>query len=249
MIKGVFLDLGWTLFRPASGDWFIIPKMLEFAPLEKIKGLPRDRRDAAFGKAFQYMNDHHVLWTAEEEAEQFKVFYDTLAAELPELGITAEQAAEIAESKVFDVSHYLFFEQYRETLFKLKAKYRLGIISDTWPSSDRILRSGGVENLFDCKTYSCYLGAWKPDPKMYLNALEQMGLPPEQTVFVDDWEPNLDGAAARGIHPILIKTRSAALIPDGSFAESAPDSGKYPAIRTIAELPGLLETEVFRHDR
>jgi len=23
MIKGVFLDLGWTIFRPANSDWFV----------------------------------------------------------------------------------------------------------------------------------------------------------------------------------------------------------------------------------
>jgi len=246
MIKGVFLDLGWTLFWPASGDWFIIPKMLEFTSLEKIKALPTGKRKAAFGKAFQYMDDHHLLWTAEEEVGQFRTFYAMIAAELPELGITAGQAKEIAEAKVFDMSHYLFFERYKETLIQLKAKYKLGIISDTWPSSDRILRGGGVDDVFDCKTYSCHLGAWKPNPKMYRDALGQMGLPPEETVFVDDWEPNLDGAAACGINPILIKTRRDPLVPDQQFAEDTLDSGKYPGIHTIGELPGLLEDEVFQ---
>jgi len=249
MVKGIFLDLGWTVFRPVNGDWFIIPKMLEFATLEGMKGLAEDRRNAAFDKAFRYLNDHHLLSSIDEEFKQFKTFYGILAAELPELGVTAEQAAEMAASKVFDADIYVFFEKSRETIFKLKSRYRLGIISDTWPSSDRILRSGGVLDLFDCKTYSCHLGVWKPDPKMYLHALEQMGLPAEQTVFVDDWEPNLDGAAACGIHPVLIKTRSDAVLPGQRFSENTVDSGKYPAIRAIEELPDLLEKGVFHPDR
>ncbi|MDD4493467.1 MAG: HAD-IA family hydrolase, partial [Eubacteriales bacterium] len=142
--------------------------------------------------------------------------------------------------------NYIFFDKSKETLLKLKEKYKLGIISDTWPSADRILRSGGVEELFDTKTYSCHLGTWKPDAKMYLHALEQMGLPPEQTVFVDDWEPNLDGAAACGIKPVLIKTRSDALIPGQRFAENTIDNGKYLSINAIEELPELLEKEDFK---
>ena len=248
MIKGVFLDLGWTIFRPAKSDWFVTQMMLKFTSLDAINGLPQDKRKAAFDKALKYLDDHHLLFTEDEEIEQFKAFYNIIAAELPELGITAKQANEIGEFKVFDTSNYIFFEKSKETLLKLKEKYKLGIISDTWPSADRILRSGGVEDLFDYKTYSCHLGICKPDKKMYLNALEQMGFPPKQTVFVDDWENNLDGAAECGIKPILIKTRSDVLIPGQRFSENAIDSRKYPSINAIEELPILLESEEFYRD-
>jgi len=241
VIKGVFLDLGWTIFRPATSDWFINQNMLKFTSLEAIYALPQDKRTAAFDKALQYLDDHHSLTTEEEEIEQFKAFYNIIAAELPELGITVEQANEIGVSKVLDTSNYIFFEKSRETLLKLKEKYKLGIISDTWPSADRILRSGNVEDLFDYKTYSCHLGTLKPNKKMYLHALEQMGYPPEQTVFVDDWEDNLDGAAQCGIKPILIKARANMPIPGQRYSEISMGNGKYPSINAIEELPGLLE--------
>jgi len=245
MIKGIFLDLGWTIFRPANSDWFITQMMLKFTSLETINGLPQDKRTAVFDKALKYLDDHHLLTTEDEEIEQFTEFYRIIAKELPEPGIVPKQAEEIARFKVYDTSNYIFFDKSKETLLKLKEKYKLGIISDTWPSADRILQSGGVEGLFDHKTYSCHLGTWKPDGKMYLHALEQMGLPPEQTVFVDDCENNLDGAAACGINPILIKTRGYALIPGQRFAEETIDSGKYPSINAIEELPAILETERF----
>ena len=241
MLKGVFLDLGWTVFRPAHNDWFINQRMLDFVPLDVIKSIPEGRRNAVFDKALGYLDDHHLLTAEEEEIEQFTVFYTMLADGLPELRLTREQARDIAVFKVTDTSNYIFFEKSRETLLKLKEKYKLGAISDTWPSADRILKSGGVAELFDTRTYSCHLGVWKPDPKMYRRALEQMGLPPEETVFVDDWEPNLDGAAACGIQPILIKSREDALIPGQRYAENTLDSGRYPHINAIEELPGLLE--------
>ncbi|NLE26955.1 MAG: HAD-IA family hydrolase [Clostridiaceae bacterium] len=248
MIKGVFLDLGWTLFRPVNSDWFINQKVLEFTTLDTIKSLPQDKRTSVFDKALKYLDDHHRLTTEDEEIEQFTQFYTIIATELPELGINAEQAERIAAFKVFDTSNYVFFDNVKETLLRLKQKYKLGVISDTWPSADRILRRGGVEDLFDTKTYSCHLGTWKPDKRMYLHALEQMGLRPEETVFVDDWEGNLDGAAQCGIRPILIRSRGAALIPGARFSEDTIDSGKYPSITVIEEHPELLETEVFTHD-
>ena len=249
MIKGVFLDLGWTIFRPANSDWFVHQNMLKFTSLEAIYALPEDKRTAAFNKALKYLDDHHLLTTEDEEVALFTEFYKIIVVELPELGITAEQANEIGKFKVYDTSNYIFFEKSKETILKLKEKYKLGIISDTWPSADRILKSGGVEDLFDYKTYSCHLGTCKPDKKMYLHALEQMGLPPEQTVFVDDWESNLDGAALCGIKPILIKARADTLIPGQRYSENTPNSGKYPSINAIEELPDLLESEEFCNDR
>lgn len=235
MIKGIFFDLGWTIFHPANDNWFINQKVLEFTSLKAIENISSDKRNAAFNKALKYLDDHHYLFTEDEEIEQFTEFYKIIAYDLPELGIPADQARKIAEYKVTDTSSYIFFEKSKETLLKLKADYKLGIISDTWPSVERILASGGVVDLFDTKTYSCNLGTWKPDKKMYIHALDQMGLPPEQTVFIDDWEPNLDGAAAFGINCVLIKSRTDPHIPDG----------KYSSINTIEELPEFLEKEDF----
>jgi len=243
MINGIFFDLGWTIFRPAHNDWFINQKFLEYTSLDALTSLPQEKRSAAFDKAIKYLDNHHLLTTEKEEIEQFRGFYTIIAVELPELGITREQAGEIAEFKVFDTANYIFFDKSKETLLKLKERYKLGIISDTWPSADRILKSGGVKDLFDTKTYSCHLGVWKPDKKMYFNALEQMGLPPEQTVFIDDWEPNLDGAAMCGINPILIKTRTAMPVPCQRFSENTIDNGKYPSINKIEDLPYLLKNE------
>ena len=92
--------------------------------------------------------------------------------------------SEIAYSQVFDMDNYAYFDDTLTTLETLKGKYSLGIISDTWLSIDRILRKGGIEDYFATRTFSCYLGTYKPAKRMYLHALEQMNLPPEQTVLL-----------------------------------------------------------------
>ncbi|MBR5961019.1 MAG: HAD-IA family hydrolase, partial [Clostridia bacterium] len=58
-------------------------------------------------------------------------------------------------------------------------------------------------------TYSCELGVFKPDRRMYLDALAKAGVPAEETVFIDDSVINLDGAAELGITPILIAANPA----------------------------------------
>ena len=91
-----------------------------------------------------------------------------------------------------------------DVLSALSRTHRLGIISDTWPSIEQQLESIGVSGFLSFCTFSCFVGVFKPDPRMYLDALEKSGVPAGETVFIDDSPRNLEGAAALGILPILI---------------------------------------------
>ncbi|MDH2412792.1 HAD-IA family hydrolase [Nocardioides sp. CER19] len=57
----------------------------------------------------------------------------------------------------------------------------------------------GYDDLFDVSCYSAELGLAKPDPAYFRRALELIGAPPEQVLFVDDVEPNVDGAREVGM--------------------------------------------------
>ncbi|MFD1908535.1 HAD-IA family hydrolase [Paenibacillus rhizoplanae] len=48
----------------------------------------------------------------------------------------------------------------------------------------------------------------KPNPGMFSHALDAMHLPATETVFVDDYEQNLDGASALGIQSVLVLSRT-----------------------------------------
>ena len=86
---------------------------------------------------------------------------------------------------------------------------QLGIISDTWPSIEQQLAYIGVSPYLSFCTFSCFVGVFKPDKRIYLDALNKCGIPAEETVFIDDAVCNLDGAAALGITPILIAANPA----------------------------------------
>jgi putative hydrolase of the HAD superfamily len=66
-----------------------------------------------------------------------------------------------------------------------------------------------VLQYFSFATYSFELGTFKPDKRMYLDALQKCGCEAKDTVFIDDCPRNLEGAAELGITPILIAANPA----------------------------------------
>ena len=61
-----------------------------------------------------------------------------------------------------------------------------------------------VDELFDVVVDSCATGIRKPDRRIYELALERLGVPAEEAVFLDDFAGNVEGARRVGIHGILV---------------------------------------------
>jgi epoxide hydrolase-like predicted phosphatase len=63
-----------------------------------------------------------------------------------------------------------------------------------------------VDELFDLVVDSSEVGVRKPDPAIYRLALDGLGgVPPERTLFLDDYPSNIDAAEALGIRGILVE--------------------------------------------
>ncbi len=79
---------------------------------------------------------------------------------------------------------------------RLKGRYRLGLLSNTneWHFRGHI-ETIPVFPLFDAVTLSYQVKEMKPGERIYRDALDKLGLPPEACVFIDDIEENV--AAAR----------------------------------------------------
>lgn len=69
-----------------------------------------------------------------------------------------------------------------------------------------------IDDLFHHVIDSSEVGLRKPDPKIFELALEQLGADAERTVFLDDFQGNLDAAARLGIRGILVESEYAAAI-------------------------------------
>lgn len=55
--------------------------------------------------------------------------------------------------------------------------------------------------LFDGLAFaSAEFGASKPEPRVYTACLERLGVRPDETLFIDDSEANIQGAVQAGLH-------------------------------------------------
>jgi putative hydrolase of the HAD superfamily len=89
---------------------------------------------------------------------------------------------------------------------ELRKKYKVFLLSNTNPAVMEWARtidfsSKGLPIMayFD-KVYASYeIGMTKPDPAIFLYMIEDTGMYPDETVFVDDGERNIATAASLGM--------------------------------------------------
>lgn len=100
-----------------------------------------------------------------------------------------------------------------EVLAALNKKYRTFLLSNINPIHygyimDYLKREFGFESndhLFEKTYYSHLIGIRKPDTAIFEMVLNENGLKPEETLFIDDIQANLDQAKALGIQTYLMK--------------------------------------------
>jgi putative hydrolase of the HAD superfamily len=96
-----------------------------------------------------------------------------------------------------------------ESVLELVAQVRAGgnrvfVLSNLHRASfEHVHRMLGIFELFDGRVVSCEVGAAKPQPAIYRRLLDDFGLEPADTVFVDDLRVNVEAAAAFGIATVL----------------------------------------------
>ena len=91
-------------------------------------------------------------------------------------------------------------------ILELLSSYRLSIISNFTAELDDILEHLGVKRFFLTVINSAFVGVRKPDPKIYRFACTQLNVAPNEAVFIDDRQENIDGAIQYGMNAILFTT-------------------------------------------
>ena len=205
--KVIFFDVGYTLDRPASGDWMFTGRFLELTG-EKLKQKTETEIQRARDAGLRFLEQNHLIRTVEEEIRNFFGYYSIISDQL-DLSLSEDERNQIARDRACNMKNYIPYPGIAEVLGTLSKTHKLGIISDTWPSIGPQLEYIGVSPYLSFCTFSCFVGVFKPDKRIYLDALNKCGVPAEKTVFIDDAVRNLDGAAALGITPILIAANPA----------------------------------------
>ncbi len=227
-IKCIFFDIGGTLNYTANGDWMFPQKAESIINFDGMNYISIHRFNIAYTKCINYLNKNHFVKTIDEEYEHFVVFYTMLADYLPEFELTKETAKILAREKVYSCDNDIFFDDVHSTLNSLSENYKLGIISDSWPSCINKLESANLLDLFNCVTLSCHSGVCKPNAAIYERALKSMEFPAEQTVLIDDSKENLIGAQKCGMQPILVNTQNKKKDDD------------FPTIHSLSEVLALV---------
>lgn len=110
----------------------------------------------------------------------------------------------------------VLFDDTLPALRELRAKYKIGIVSNTtWGSPAELwreeIRRFGIDRYMDTIVFCRDVGWRKPDRKIFSFALDRMQSSPAQCVFVgDDMRWDILGSRASGIDAILIDRKGIA---------------------------------------
>jgi len=223
-IKAILFDSGRTLNVPRTGHWFITPNFFNIINDTSFQ-YTEDQLSEAMNKACDHINKMLLVKTEEDEFAMFKEFYEIVLKEIKYASINEEIINSLASDNVYNDHKFYFFDDVEPGLQRLKDKYILGVVSDTWPSLERVFINKSLRKYFSTFVMSSIYGSYKAEKVLFKIAIEEIGVKPEEVIFIDDSESNLVAAEDFGMIPILIDRY------DRNDIES-----KYPIIKSLNDL-------------
>jgi putative hydrolase of the HAD superfamily len=118
--------------------------------------------------------------------------------------------------------HFATFPDVHQVLERLRAKYRIGLISDAqWVFTEPELEIADLSRFFPVRVLSSRVGVKKPSPRPFVEAMHALDVGPEACVYVgDNPARDLAGARAAGMRCAIFRgehVRHDGLIPDACF--------------------------------
>jgi len=203
MYKAVLWDFGGVLTTSPFES---------FNRFEIERNLPKD-----FIRSINATNPETNAWAQLESSEiSIEEFDDKFAQEAAALGY------EVRGQEVLTLLSGQIRPEMVKALEIIKQTLKVGCITNNVKSAgegpgmanttERATEVANVMALFDTIIESSKTGIRKPDPKIYEIACEEMGIQPNDAVFLDDLGINLKPARALGMTTIKVLTADQALI-------------------------------------
>jgi putative hydrolase of the HAD superfamily len=127
---------------------------------------------------------------------------------LDELGVTLDRSAYFSElwTEFAKPGVWELFPETHGVLVSLGQRFRLGVISNFDSRLHTILAQLGISHFFEHVIVSSEVGADKPSPRIFAEALDQFDVTPEFALHIGD-EPQADwaGAEAAGMGVFRLK--------------------------------------------
>ena len=194
--KYIILDFGKVIAKPTTGNWDITPKFLEFIDIkkidiEKLKEL-RKKYDSILSEK---------VTTLEEEFNMFVRFYESI---LKAFGIPKEIIEKISYDRTYNSDKYTLYDNVQNELKSLKEKYKLILLTDNWPSVIDYLKEYDLYDDFEKIYISSIYGVEKKDKVLFNYPIKELNIRPNEALFIDDNEFNLDIALEKGLDVMLM---------------------------------------------
>ena len=191
-IEAVLFDMDNTLI-----DWFAAQESYCSVFAERhMAFLSRKERAEAAAQIMEWMGDGNVI--------PLDTWFAMVLKQWP---IAATQRTLEEERIDLFPSFTVPMPGMMETLAVLKKRYRLGLLTNGGPATQRKkVAAAGIESFFDCIVVSGETPWHKPDPRIFHDILGRMGIGPEHAVYVGDHVQNdVHGALGVGMRPIRLR--------------------------------------------
>lgn len=218
-LQALFFDYGGTL--DADG----IPWKEQFQVIYESAGIHVSQEK--FDRAF-YDSDDSITDEGLDQTSLMDTLNEQVGRVLRGLG-KSDPALQERIAKTFLQNTARKIEENKTTLFQLKQRYKLGIISNFYGNLPTLCKELGLLPLFDVVVDSKRVGCIKPTPEIFNHALNAVGVKPEQAMMIGD-SPKRDmlGAKGMGIRHILLSPKQ-------------PASTCCPGDAVISKIADLLE--------
>jgi putative hydrolase of the HAD superfamily len=80
--------------------------------------------------------------------------------------------------------------------------HQVGLMSNNSLHLHKVMEERGLDGLFDEVVISAEIGVMKPAPEAFHAILDKLGVSAPDSVFIDDFPRNVEGARAVGMHAI-----------------------------------------------
>lgn len=195
----VFFDLGYTLVETDR----------ELTLGKTLRGLGISREHTDLARAYHWVDKFYMREQPGLLGKSPTVFYRHYLSIL--LGLLRVDAD---VSTVFEQlgqagslrGNWRLIDGAKESLLQLKEEgFRLGLISNWDASARAVLNETGLAQLFDCVVISSEVGTEKPNPQIFLHALNQLGQRPDRALYVgDNYYDDVIGARQVGMDAVVI---------------------------------------------
>ncbi len=191
-MKAIISDFGGVLTTPLGNA---------FAAWSRESGVPLEALGTAMATAAE-RHGEHPLFVLEKGQITQREFLERLESELPD-GHTMDGMLDTYFGHL-ERNHEMI-----EYMRELRDRgLRTGLLTNNvreWEPRWRPMLPE-IDEIFEVVVDSAFVGMRKPEPEIYLLTTEQLGVQPQECVFVDDIGINCDAARDLGMAAVVFET-------------------------------------------